>query len=126
MIEKLARIEGLLQPRGTIQRVRSIILGKSASHIGIPLVGDSTESIESAMSRLETTAYELGMGVAADGSALTELLPELVCTRSDQIWSFGRGLAQGADDPAKIWKQLIANCNQLLWKERPRGCSVDF
>jgi len=108
VIEKLARIEGLLQPRGTIQRVRSIILGKSASHIGIPLVGDSTESIESAMSRLETTAYELGMGVAADGGAFTELLPELVCTRSDQIWSFGRGLAQGADDPAKIWKQLVA------------------
>jgi hypothetical protein len=108
VIEKLARIEGVLQPRGTIQRVRSIILGKSASHIGIPLVGDSKESIESAMSRLETTAYELGMGVAADGDAFTELLPELVCTRSDQIWSFGRGLAQGADDPAKIWKQLVA------------------
>lgn len=107
-IEKLARIEGLLQPRGTIQRVRSIILGKSASHIGIPLVGDSKESIESAMFRLETTAYELGRGVAADGAAFTELLPELVCTRSDQIWSFGRGLAQGADDPAKIWKQLVA------------------
>jgi hypothetical protein len=51
------------------------------------LVGDSKESIESAMSRLETTAYELGMGVAADGDAFTELLPELVCTRSDQIWA---------------------------------------
>jgi hypothetical protein len=108
VIEKLARIEGLLQPRGTIQRVRSIILAESASYVGIPLVGDSKESIESAMSRLEMTAYELGMSVAADGGTFTELLPELVCTRSDQIRSFGRGLAQGADDPVAIWKRLVA------------------
>ena len=48
------------------------------------------------------------MRVAADSGAFTELLPELVCTRSDQIWSFGRGLAQGADDPVAMWKQLVA------------------
>jgi hypothetical protein len=39
-------------------------------------------------------------------SARTEF--SVTTTGSDQIWSFGRGLAQGADDPAKIWKQLIA------------------
>ena len=52
VIEKLARIEGLLQPRGTIQQVRSIILAESPSYLGIPLVGDSNETIESAMSRI--------------------------------------------------------------------------
>ncbi len=46
--------------------------------------------------------------MAADSGAFTELLPELIRTRSDQSWSFGRGLARGADDPTKIWKQLIA------------------
>lgn len=108
VIKNLAGIEALLQPRGTIQRVRSIILAESGSVVGIPLVGDRNESIESAMSRLQDTAYELGVSVAADRGALTELLPELVRTRSDQIWSFGRGLAQGADDPAEIWKQLVS------------------
>ncbi len=104
----LARIEALLQPQGTIQRVRSIVLPESGSVIGILLVGDRSESIESAMSRLEATAHELGTSVAADSVAFTELLPELVRARSDQTWSFGRGLAQGADDPAKIWRQLVA------------------
>ncbi|MGO8910191.1 MAG: hypothetical protein ACLQDM_12855 [Bradyrhizobium sp.] len=85
-----------------------IVLAESGSVVGIALVGDHNESIESAMSRLHNTAYELGMSVAADSGALTELLPGLVRTRSDQIWSFGRGLAQGADHPAKIWTQLVA------------------
>ncbi len=108
VIKNLAGIEALLQPRGTIQRVRSIVLAESGSVVGIPLVGDRNESIESAMSRLQDTAYELGVSVAADSGALTELLPELVRTRSDQIWNFGRGLAQGADAPAEIWRQLVA------------------
>jgi hypothetical protein len=66
------------------------------------LVSDRYEGIESAMSRLQNTAYELGVSVSADGRALTELLPELVRTRSDQIWSFGRGLAQGTENPSNI------------------------
>lgn len=108
IIEKLTRIETILQPRGTIERVRSIILAESASYIGVPLVSDSNASIESAISRLEMTAYELGRSVAADNDALTELLPDLVRTRSDQIWSFGRGLAEGTNDPVAMWKRLVA------------------
>lgn len=106
--KNLARVEAILQPQGTIQRVRSIVLGNSGSVVGIPLVSDRDEGIESAMSRLQNTAYELGVSVAADGRALTELLPELVRTRSDQIWNFGRGLAQGAENPSNIWRQLVA------------------
>jgi hypothetical protein len=92
VIKNLARIEALLQPQGTIQRVRSIVLAESGSVVGIPLINERNESIESAMSRLQKTAYELGVTVAGDGAALTELLSELIRTRSDQIWSFGRGL----------------------------------
>ena len=113
VVKKLAGIEALLQPRGTIQRVRSIVLAESGSVVGIPLVGSSNESIESAISRLQGTAYDLGVSVATDSGALSELLPELVRTRSDQIWSFGRGLAQGADHPADIWKQLVAQLRPL-------------
>ncbi|HEY6764672.1 MAG TPA: hypothetical protein VI386_07865, partial [Candidatus Sulfotelmatobacter sp.] len=73
VIKNLARTEALLPPRGTIQRVRSIVLAESGSAVGIPLVGDRNESIESAMFRLENTAYELGVSVAEDSGALTEL-----------------------------------------------------
>jgi hypothetical protein len=112
--ERLARIEAILQPQGTVQRVRSIILAEPASYVGIPLVGKSDEGIESAWSRLQDTAYELGGSVAVDSGSLTELLPELVRARSDQIWSFGRGLAQRADDPVKIWKQLVAQLQRAV------------
>ncbi|MBI3476657.1 MAG: hypothetical protein HY010_13070 [Acidobacteria bacterium] len=113
MAKNLARVEALLQPRGTIQRVRSIVLAESISIVGIPLVSDRNESIESAMSRLENTAYELGVTVVRDESALRELLPELIRTRSEQIWGFGRGLAQGADDPIEIWKKLVAQLQPI-------------
>jgi hypothetical protein len=105
--KNLARVEAILQPQGTIQRVHSIVLANSGSVVGIPLVSDRDEGIESAMSRLQNTAYELGVSVAADSGALTALLPELVRTRSDQSWNFGRGLARGANDPSSIWKQLV-------------------
>ncbi len=37
VIKNLTRVEALLQPRGTIQRVRSIVLAESGSVVGIPL-----------------------------------------------------------------------------------------
>jgi hypothetical protein len=45
--------------------------------------------------------------VAVESGAFAELLPELVRARGDQVWSFGRGLAQGAVDPVTVWKQLV-------------------
>src|SRR6202021_2303147 len=48
VINRLAAVEALLQPQGTVQKVRSIVLAESASYVGIPLVGDANESVESA------------------------------------------------------------------------------
>ena len=124
--KNLARVEAILQPQGTVQRVRSIVLGNSGSVVGIPLVSDRDEGIESAMSRLQNTAYELGVSVAADGRALTELLPELVRMRSDQIWSFGRGLAQGAENPSNIWKQLVAQLQPVPVEGATTGVFCGF
>lgn len=122
----LARIEAMLQPQGTIQRVRSIVLGNSGSVVGIPLVSDCDEGVESGWSRLQDSAYELGMSVAADSGALTELLPELVRTRSDQIWNFGRGLAQGAENPSNVWRQLVAQLQPVPVEGATTGVFCGF
>ena len=106
VINRLASLEALLQPQGTVQQVRSIVLAESASYVGVPLVGQTDESIESAWSRLQKLAYDLGRSVAVESDAFAELLPELVRARGDQVWNFGRGLAQGANDPVATWKQL--------------------
>lgn len=122
----LARIEAMLQPQGTIQRVRSIVLGNSGSVVGIPLVSDCDEGVESGWSRLQDSAYELGISVAADSGALTELLPELVRTRSDQIWNFGRGLAQGAENPSNVWRQLVAQLQPVPVEGATTGVFCGF
>ncbi len=123
---KLAKLESFLQPQGTIQNVRSIVLAASPSYVGIELLGDSSEEIGPAISRLETVAYELGMSVAVDSSALDELLPELVRDRSDRMWGFGRGLAQGAYDPLALWKQLVTQLNSTAVEAATLGVFRGF
>jgi len=107
VIRRLASLEALFQPQGTVQQVRSIVLAESASYVGVPLVGNADESVESAWSRLQNLAYDLGRSVAVESGSFAELLPELVRAKGDQVWSCGRGLAQGNVDPVTMWKQLV-------------------
>lgn len=123
VISRLALLEALFQPQGTVQQVRSIVLAESASYVGVPLVGNADESVESAWSRLQNLAYDLGRSVAVESGAFAELLPELVRAKGDQVWSFGRGLAQGAVDPVTAWKQLVG---QLKIASREAASSVLF
>jgi hypothetical protein len=123
LINRLASLEALLQPRGTVQRVRSIVLAGSASYVGVPLVGNADENVESAWSRLQNLAYDLGQSVARDSDAFAELLPEMITARGDQVWSFGRSLAQGASDPVTTWKGLVG---QLKIAPKGTASSVVF
>ena len=103
--------------------MRSIVLAESASYVGVPLVGNADESVESAWSRLENLAYDLGRSVAVESGTFAELLPELVRARGDQVWNFGRGLAQGAVNPVRAWKQLVG---QLKIAPREAAISAVF
>jgi len=104
---RLASLEAILAPRSLVQRVRSIILAESASYVGLALTSNDPENIPDAMSKLETTAYDLGKAAVSDEAAFLELLPELICGKSEQMWSFGRGLAEAAKEPGAIWSQLV-------------------
>jgi hypothetical protein len=105
---RLLSLEALLQPRSLVQKVRSIILAESAFYVGVTLTSDGAGSIEKAMAQLEATAYDLGKAVASDNDAFVKLLPELIGGHSEQIWNFGRGLAEGTKEPRAIWNQLVA------------------
>ncbi len=106
VVGRLASLEAFLHPEGTVQQVRSIVLAEAAPYVGISLIGDSAESVESSWSRLENLAGDLGRSVVVGRDTFAELLPELVCARGGQVWAFGIGLAQGTVDPVSVWKRL--------------------
>jgi len=97
----------LEEVRALVKKVRSIILAESASVMALALTGGDPEDIPDAMAKLEAAAHDLGKAVGSDKGAFSELLPELICGKSDQLWSFGRGLAEAAKEPQAVWRQLV-------------------
>ena len=74
------------------------------------------------MARLETAAYDLGKAVASDEAAFLELLAELICGKSEQMWSFGRGLAEAAKKPRAIWSELVDGM-KFAPEDKPTPCA---
>jgi hypothetical protein len=103
---RLASLGNLLQPSNLVEKVRSIVLSDTLTYVGIDSDDDRSKDIEATGIRIAAMAQELGATVAADGDALRELLAELVCGHG-QRWSFGCGLAMGAEDPKALWDKLV-------------------
>ncbi len=118
VVASLVSLEESLRPVGFVQMVRSIVLSPSArAYLDVDLEEASSDDIQTRFARMEATAQGLGKAVAVDESAFAELLPELV-TGEGRLWSFGRGLIEGAVDPTGIWKRLVAELSMTAEPQR--------
>jgi hypothetical protein len=106
---RLAFLEALLGPRDLVQKVRSVVLSEDVLFVGLNSADDDTTDVTKIIEQVEAVAYSLGKAVAVDQGAITALLPDLIGANSQQMWSFGRGLAEGAEQPRAIWSQLVAH-----------------
>jgi hypothetical protein len=106
---RLASLEALLRPRELVQKVRSMVLSEAMIYVGHDSTNDGTNDVGKTMAQVEAMARDLGRAVAADQDAFAELLLELVAGKSQQLGSFGGGLAEGTDEPRAIWSQLVAH-----------------
>jgi len=104
---RLASIEELLRPRDLVQKVRSILLCDGLVDVGFDSQDDSASGIQARLDRTRAAARDLGKFVAADEEAFAKLLPELVSKNAHLMWTFGQGLAEGAEEPASIWERLV-------------------
>jgi hypothetical protein len=104
---QLAALEELLQPSDLVQKVRSIVLSDGRHDYDIDFDGDGTDAIIRRVERTEEIAQALGKSVASDNDAFLELAAELVVGEG-RLGSFGRGLAEGAENPSALWKGLLA------------------
>ena len=110
--EELARLNALeqsLKPNNLVEKVKAIVLNQRL--LGLEL--DGTEFDEDgftghSVARIEHVAHSLGMDVAADEQALSELLPELFSCESGHLMSFGEGLQEGTSESRAGWDRLVA------------------
>lgn len=113
---KLASIEGSLRPKNVLQRVRSIVFSDHFTGIDPESEDSEQQDIAIATTRVEDTSRNLGI-IVANEKILGELLPELV-TKDGHLWSFGIGLAEGANNPLDVWGQLIAQLRSIPESDR--------
>lgn len=113
-----AALESDLRPRGLVQRVRSIVLAQSAMFSGIDSTVDATTDVQPVVAQVESTSHDLGVAVAADEESLALLLPDVVTARTEQLWHFGRGLADGAEPARPIWNELVAQLSKTAASTR--------
>lgn len=64
---------------------------------------DDTRALE----RIDQVSTSLGRAAAHDEDVMQAVLPDLTAGQG-RLWSFGRGLALGSDDPRVLWDSLVA------------------
>lgn len=104
---RLASLEALLRPKDLAEKVRSIVLDESIIHTGMDSTYDGGNNITKTIAQVHELARELGKDMARDQRSLTKLAPELIAGSSEQLWSLGRGLAEGSIEPRETWGQLL-------------------
>lgn len=103
---RLAALEEHLRPKNLVHKVRGVILDAKGGSINLDDFEEG-EDYEATAKRLEETIARLGADVAHDPAAFSELLPELV-EGSGRLHAFGQALGGAADEPAGMWKALVA------------------
>jgi hypothetical protein len=104
---RLASLEVDLRPKDLLQKVRSIVLSENVLYAGTDSTVDSATGAQKTWDQVENMAQDLGRSVASDQQVLAALLPELLTSKAVQLWNFGRGLAEGAEEPRALWNRLV-------------------
>ncbi len=104
---QLTKVERLLRPKGLVQNVRSIVLSDGLMLVGPDPAAEDSDATKN-FERVQAVARELGAAAAVDQDALTQLLPALIAGKSDQLWNFGSGLAEGSKEPRAIWDEMVS------------------
>ena len=115
---RLASLETLLRPRDLVQKVRSIVLSDDMIHVGLNSTFDEASDVGKTTEEVQETARDLGRAIAVDQATFMEVLPDLIMGNSLQLWDFGGGLAEGAEQPRVIWTKLVTHLAAMPTNKR--------
>ncbi|MET4030383.1 hypothetical protein ABIB94_001118 [Bradyrhizobium sp. JR7.2] len=110
-LAKLKALEEFLRPKDLIAKVRGIVLEAKGGGLGYDEIDDAedldTHDFEAAEKRTAAAIAQLGNDMAADTDSFQEILPELLSSSGNRLFSFGASLAQGGEQPRAIWDALV-------------------
>jgi hypothetical protein len=117
---RLSSLEVVLRPKDLLEKVRSIVLPEDLLYVGVDSTVDASTDVQVSLDQVRSISTELGRIVARDKRVLAELLSELFASRSEQVWSFGQGLAEAAENGEAMWSQLTGQ----LYSNSPQSIHV--
>jgi hypothetical protein len=111
--KKLVKLEKALRPKDLLQNIRGIVLTQNSYGLDLDEIDyDDDDAGAGSLEKIDRIAAALGKDASHDAQIITTLLPELV-TGQGRLWSFGRGLATGTDDPRALWHSLVAQFGEV-------------
>ncbi len=126
ILERLHRLENLLKPNALLERARTFALLDTQYTFDLEDDIDDNEDSNSGFNRLLETTRKIGAQVVQHIDTLNALLPELLSTHNNMIYSFGRGLADGCNDKEKLWKILYTQIEKIPSEKRQIGVLLGF
>lgn len=107
LANKLGALEKALRPQITADKVRSIVLSGKVGRLDLDEWDGSKLDPEAARKKREELVFELGIASISDTATFDDVLPELFQNRG-ALHGFGRGLANGADEPKSSWSLMVS------------------
>jgi hypothetical protein len=104
--KQLASLERKPRPKSLVDEVRTYVLQRNVTLVGIRGVDDGIDSITRITKQVNDEAERLGQSV--DETELKTLLPQLLKSQTDQVWSFAVFVGRRCANPNKIWEAILA------------------
>lgn len=104
-LDRLIKIEMYLRPQNLLEQARTYAVLSGHKYFELEEFYDD-ERDDTIYERLTKKTSEIGSKVAEDLEVFNAILPELISTDCDRVYSFGRGLAKGSSDKDSHWNAL--------------------
>jgi len=113
--DRVGVLEEKLRPSDRASEIQAWVLSGYGFYDLIEADADDTvASYERRGEQAQEKARQLGAGAGPDREALSVLLPDLLtAANSQQVFHFGRGLAQDCTDRSALWQVLLDEFEQL-------------
>jgi hypothetical protein len=109
---QLISLEEKLRPTSVVDRVRTYVLLRNVNMVGIRGRNFDVAAITETMKEVEDEATGLGQSIAEN--ELKSLLPQLMKSQTDQVWSFGLSVGRCCANPEEVWKAIRATSQSAI------------
>ncbi|MCM3724591.1 ATP-binding protein [Neobacillus cucumis] len=104
-LSRLNKIDNMLKPKTLIEQAKLFALANNGGVLDVEdALYEQEETEGDIYYRIEKVTRSLGRKVGSSSELYRELFPELLNSNGANIFRFGQGLAEGCNQPEKMWK----------------------